>query len=84
MKQIITQFLLSIKDYKVLLIKDEEKTMYRCIEDKIKIKNVAALYNFSELFSSSNASKPPLQFLERHFLMFVESTSFLEFDFKRI
>ena len=73
-----------MKNNKVLLNKDEEKTMFRCIEDKINNKNVAALYNFSELFSSSNASKRLLQFIERSFPTIVDSMSFLELDFKRI
>ena len=83
LEQVITRFLLSIKNNKVFLNKDEEKTMYRCIENKINIKNVTALYNFFELFNSLNASKLPLQFIERSFPMFAESTSFLELDFKR-
>ena len=73
-----------MKNNKVLLNKDKEKTMYRYIEDKINIKNVTILYIFFELFGSSNASKSPLQFIERNFPMFAESTSFLELDFKRI
>ena len=58
--------------------------VYRCIEDKINIKNVAALFSFSEIFSSSNSSKLPLHFIECCFPMFGDSTSFLELDFKRI
>ena len=61
-----------------------EKELYKTVEGKIGTKNVAALYNFSQLFSSSNASKPPLQFIERCFPMFIDSISFLELDFKHI
>ena len=58
--------------------------VYRCIEDKINIKNAAVLFSFSQLFSSSNLSKPPLHFFERCFPMLVDSSSFLELNFKNI
>ena len=61
-----------------------EKELYKAVEGKINTNYVAALYNFSQLFSSSNASKPPLQFIERCFQMFVDSSSFLELDLKLI
>ena len=61
-----------------------EKELYKTLEGKINTNNVAALYYFSQLFSSSNASKPPLQFIERCFQMFVDSSSFLELGFKHI
>ena len=61
-----------------------EKELYKAVEGKINTNYVAALYNFSQLFSSSNASKPPLQFIECCFQMFVDSSSFLELDLKLI
>ena len=84
MKQAITQIISTIKNNKVLLNKDEENVMYGCTENKIKLKNVAALFNFSELFNSLNLSSRSLKFIERCFQMFVDSTSFLELDFKHI
>ena len=62
----------------------KENELYKTFEGKINTNNVAALYFFFELFSSANASKPSFQFIERCFQMFVDSTSFLELDFKHI
>ena len=74
----------SLKDNKTVLNGVIEKELFKTVESKINTNNIAALLNFSQLFSSSNASKPPLQFIERRFQMFVDSTSFLELDFKSV
>ena len=77
-------FVTSSKENKIKLNEVIEKELYKTVEVKIGTNNVAALYNFSQLYSSSNASKPPLQFIERCFQMFVDCTSFLELDLKLI
>ena len=84
MKETITQLLSTLKNNKVLMNKDVEKTVYRSVQNNIKIKNVAAIYNFSHLFNSSNVSKLSLQFIELCFQMLVDSTSFLELEFKLV
>ena len=84
MKETVIQLLSTLKYNKVLMNKDVEKTVYRSVQDNIKIKNVAALFKFSYLFNSSNVFKLSLQFIERCFPMLVDSTSFLELDFKFI
>ena len=80
----IRDFVTSLKENETVLNEVLEKELYKTVEVKINASNVAALYNFSQLFSSSNVSKPPLQFIERCFPMFVDSTSFLELDFKSV
>ena len=56
----IRDFVTSSKENKTVLNGVIEIELYKTVEGKIDTNNVAAVYNFSELFSSSNASKPPL------------------------
>ena len=78
------RLLQSLKDDKVMLVEDEGRKKYNLIESKLNIRTVAVLYFISQLFNCSIMSKDLLQFIERCFQMFVDSTSFLELDFKLI
>ena len=80
----IRDFVTSSKENKTVLNGVIEKELYKIVEVKIGTNNVAALYNFSQLFSTLNAFKPLLQFIERCFSMFVDSSSFLELELKLI
>ena len=84
MTSFIRRLLQSLKDDKVMLVEDKERKKYKLIESKVSVKNVAVLYFISQLFNCSVVSKALLEFIERFFPMFVDSTSFLELDFKHI
>ena len=84
MKSLNRRLLQSLKDDKVILIEDNGREIYKLIESKRNIKNVAVLYFISQLFNCSVVSKELMQFIERCFPMFVDCTSFLDLDFKII
>ena len=71
-------------DNKIMLVKDTGREIYNLITSKLNVKNVAIFYSLSQLFNCSIVSKDLLEFIERFFPMFVDSTSFLELDFKII
>ena len=84
MKSFIRRLLQSLKNDKVMLVEDKGREKYKLIESKLNIKNVALFYSLSQLFNCTIVSKDLLEFIERCFPMFVDSTSFLELDFKII
>ena len=67
-----------------MLVEDEARKKHKLIESKLNIKNTAVIYSVSQLFNCSIVSKALLEFIERCFPMFVDSTSFLELDYKHI
>ena len=76
MKSLNRRLLQSLKDDKVVLIEDNGREIYKLIESKRNIKNVAVLYFLSQLFNCSFVSKELLEFIERCFPIFVDSNSF--------
>ena len=71
-------------DNKIMLVKNKERKIYKLVKSKLNVKNVAVLYFISQLFNCSIVSKDLLEFIERFFQTFVDSTSFLELDFKLV
>ena len=67
-----------------MLIEDFEKEIYNNIKEKSNIQNVVAIYYFFRLFNLSSVSKKSFQFIERCFPILVDSTPFLELEFKSI
>ena len=78
----VSTFISSLKENKVIL--DEDKEVYRSIQDKISFHNVTALYVLSQVFKFSNIRKPPILFIERLFPIVTESQKFLNLDYKYV
>ena len=76
----VSTFILSLKENKIMF--NEDKEVYRSIEDKISLQNVLALYQLSQVFKFSNKRKPPIFFIERCFPIVSESQNFLNLDYK--
>ena len=61
-----------------------ETEVFNLIEENLTITNVVCLYYIPQLFNSSKLSKSPKLLVERCFPMIVNSTSFIELDFKHV
>ena len=61
-----------------------ETEVLNLIEENLTITNVVCLYYIPQLFNSSKLSKSPKLLVERCFPMIVNSTSFIELDFKHV
>ena len=70
-----------LRTNKVLLNEDVENEIYKCIEDKVNVKNVAALHCSSRIFKLSSLFKSSLCFIERWLPTVASSQEFLELEF---
>ena len=73
-----------MKENKILLNGNIEREVFNLIEENLTITNVVCLYYIPQLFNSSKLSKSPKLLIERCFPMIVNSTSFIELDFKHV
>ena len=80
--QDVSTFISSLEENKILFNKDEDKEVYRSIEDKINLRNVTVLYQISQLFKFSNIRKSPILFIERFFPTICEYQQFLDLDYR--
>ena len=71
----------SLKICKLFLNDEVDSQIYKCIEDKINVNNVATLFNLSQLYHLSSLIKPSLCFIERCFSTIADSQIFLELNF---
>ena len=78
----VSTFISSLKEKKIVF--NEDKEIYRSIEDKINFHNVIALYQISQVFKNSNIRKPPILLIERCFPVISESQKILDLDYKYI
>ena len=60
---------------------DVESQIYKIVEDKMNVTNVAVLFNLSKLYHLSSLTEPALCFIERCFPTIADSQNFLKFDF---